>query len=173
MRAASSAVSSTTSRPPPSSGTRITIPRPSLVTSSGPSPVRGFMAAMPCTSSSEFVAGTALVGGACLPYACTHGPPRADLMRAADQPDRVSGPSRPRPSSQIQREMDVGGVRHRRVAREDAGVNAQEPAVISERVGPDGMLAIISLNRPEALGALSQDLKELLLKELSAAGTDP
>ena len=45
--AASSAVSSTTSRPPPSSGTRITMPRPSLVTSSGPSPVRGFIAAIP------------------------------------------------------------------------------------------------------------------------------
>ncbi len=44
--AASSAVSSTTSRPPPSSGTRITMPRPSLVTSSGPSPVRGFIAAI-------------------------------------------------------------------------------------------------------------------------------
>ena len=33
--------------PPPSNGTRITIPRPSLVTSSGPSPVRGFIAAIP------------------------------------------------------------------------------------------------------------------------------
>src|SRR3954452_19598390 len=43
---ASSGVISTTSRPPPSSGTRMTMPRPSLVTSSGPSPVRGFMAAM-------------------------------------------------------------------------------------------------------------------------------
>src|SRR6185312_12400551 len=43
---ASSALSSTTSRPPPSSGTRITMPRPSLTTSSGPSPVRGFIAAM-------------------------------------------------------------------------------------------------------------------------------
>src|SRR4051812_33137692 len=37
---------STTSRPPPSRGTRMTMPRPSLVTSSGPSPVLGFMAAM-------------------------------------------------------------------------------------------------------------------------------
>src|SRR6185312_6344703 len=43
---ASSADNSTTSRPPPSSGTRMTMPRPSLVTSSGPSPVRGFIAAM-------------------------------------------------------------------------------------------------------------------------------
>jgi hypothetical protein len=50
--AASSAVSSTTNRPPPSSGTRITMPRPSLVTSSGPSPVRGFIAAiLPSPSS--------------------------------------------------------------------------------------------------------------------------
>src|SRR5947208_4537663 len=46
---ASSAVISTTSRPPPSSGTRITMPRPSLVTSRGPSPVRGFMAAIACS----------------------------------------------------------------------------------------------------------------------------
>src|SRR4029453_19017342 len=44
--AASSALSPTTSRPPPSSGTRMTIPRPSLVTSIGPSPVRGFIAAI-------------------------------------------------------------------------------------------------------------------------------
>jgi 2-(1,2-epoxy-1,2-dihydrophenyl)acetyl-CoA isomerase len=72
----------------------------------------------------------------------------------------------------MQREMDVGAVRRRGMAREDAVVNAQEPAVISERVGPDGMLAIISLNRPDALGALSQELKELLLKELSAAAAD-
>src|SRR4051794_11028319 len=43
---ASSALSSTTRRPPPSRGTRITMPRPSFVTSSGPSPVRGFIAAM-------------------------------------------------------------------------------------------------------------------------------
>jgi hypothetical protein len=43
---ASSGDNSTTSRPPPSSGTRITMPRPSLVTSSGPSPVRGFIAAI-------------------------------------------------------------------------------------------------------------------------------
>jgi predicted O-methyltransferase YrrM len=43
---ASSADSSTTSLPPPSNGTRITMPRPSLVTSSGPSPVRGFIAAI-------------------------------------------------------------------------------------------------------------------------------
>src|SRR6201984_97577 len=44
--AASSTDSSTTSLPPPSNGTRITMPRPSLVTSSGPSPVRGFIAAI-------------------------------------------------------------------------------------------------------------------------------
>src|SRR5690606_10389480 len=31
---------------PPSRGTRMTMPRPSLVTSSGPSPVRGFIAAI-------------------------------------------------------------------------------------------------------------------------------
>src|SRR3954451_20775907 len=43
---ASSGVISTTTRPPPSSGTRMTMPRPSLVTSSGPSPVRGFIAAI-------------------------------------------------------------------------------------------------------------------------------
>jgi hypothetical protein len=59
---ASSAEISTTSRPPPSSGTRMTIPRPSLVTSRGPSPVRGFMAAM-CDSlqnSRESVGRTAV-----------------------------------------------------------------------------------------------------------------
>ena len=44
--AASSEVSSTTSRPPPSMGMRTTIPRPSLVASRGPSPVRGFIAAI-------------------------------------------------------------------------------------------------------------------------------
>ena len=44
--AASCAFSSMTSRPPPSLGIRITIPRPSALTSRGPSPVRGFIAAM-------------------------------------------------------------------------------------------------------------------------------
>ncbi len=44
--AASAALSSTTSRPPPSSGTRMIKLRPSLVTSIGPSPVRGFIAAI-------------------------------------------------------------------------------------------------------------------------------
>ena len=43
---ASSGVISTTRRPPPSRGMRRTIPRPSLVTSSGPSPVLGFIAAI-------------------------------------------------------------------------------------------------------------------------------
>src|SRR5690625_1187823 len=40
-------------RPPPSTGTRMTMHRPSLVTSSGPSPVRGFMAAMDSPLVSE------------------------------------------------------------------------------------------------------------------------
>src|SRR5674476_201081 len=43
---ASAGVISTTRRPPPSMGMRSTMPRPSLVTSSGPSPVLGFIAAM-------------------------------------------------------------------------------------------------------------------------------
>ena len=43
---ASSGVSATTRRPPPSSGTRITMTRPSFATSMGPSPVRGFIAAI-------------------------------------------------------------------------------------------------------------------------------
>src|SRR5258708_7614680 len=55
---ASSGDSSTTSRPPPSSGTRITMPRPSLVTSSGPSPVRGFIAAIRHPLSCLGAAGT-------------------------------------------------------------------------------------------------------------------
>ncbi len=47
--AASSGVSSTTRRPPPSRGTRITIPRPSLVAPKGPPPVGGFTAAIECS----------------------------------------------------------------------------------------------------------------------------
>ncbi len=43
---ASSSFNSRTSLPPPSTGIRTTIPRPSRSTSRGPSPVRGFMAAM-------------------------------------------------------------------------------------------------------------------------------
>src|SRR5690606_11483206 len=50
---ASTGVISTTSRPPPSDGTRMTMPRPSLVTSSGPSPVRGFIAAISPPSGSR------------------------------------------------------------------------------------------------------------------------
>src|SRR5699024_1303772 len=46
--AASAAAISTTRRPPPSSGTRMMMLRPSSTTSSGPSPVRGFVAAMAC-----------------------------------------------------------------------------------------------------------------------------
>src|SRR5690625_501427 len=46
--AASAAAISTTRRPPPSSGTRMMMLRPSSTTSSGPSPVRGFIAAMAC-----------------------------------------------------------------------------------------------------------------------------
>ncbi len=48
---ASVAFNSTTSRPPPSTGTRMMMPRPSLVTSMGPSPVRGFIAAIADSSS--------------------------------------------------------------------------------------------------------------------------
>src|SRR2546421_664601 len=64
---ASSGVISTTRRPPPSSGTRMTMPRPSLVTSSGPSPVRGFIAAM--LSPLELSPGWS---GSPDPYACRH-----------------------------------------------------------------------------------------------------
>ncbi len=51
-------------------------------------------------------------------------------------------------------------------------MNGQEAVVISERVGPDGMLAVVSLNRPDALGALNLQAKEMLLKELTAAASD-
>src|SRR6266702_5271090 len=71
---ASSGDSSTTSRPPPSSGTRITMPRPSLVTSSGPSPVRGFIAAILHP----------------LPAA---GPQEPQLRPAAPEPRYLAGPA--------------------------------------------------------------------------------
>src|SRR4051812_42835401 len=85
---ASSAESSTTRRPPPSSGTRMTIPRPSLVTSSGPSPVRGFMAAMLFPF---------LVGGAGLPRRAAGVVCRDHYRRplARESPSSASGASAP------------------------------------------------------------------------------
>ena len=52
---------------------------------------------------------------------------------------------------------------------EDGGVSEQQPAVIYERTGPSGSLGIVTINRPDALGALSQPAKEELL---TAALTD-
>src|SRR5690606_29870242 len=74
---ASSAVSSTTSRPPPSSGTRITRPLPSFVTSRGPSPVRGFMAAIACSLRLNHVTGSPAAHGLC--RVCALFSPIADL----------------------------------------------------------------------------------------------
>ncbi len=48
-----------------------------------------------------------------------------------------------------------------------------QPTVISERTGPDGSLAIVTINRPDALGALSLGAKKELLAALIDVGEDP
>ena len=49
----------------------------------------------------------------------------------------------------------------------------QQQAVIYERTGAGGALAIITINRPEALGALSMAAKEELLAAVVGASADP
>ena len=53
------------------------------------------------------------------------------------------------------------------------GVDELQPTVISERTGPDGSLAIVTINRPDALGALSLGAKKELLAALIDVGEDP
>ena len=48
-----------------------------------------------------------------------------------------------------------------------------QPTVISQRTGPDGALAIVTINRPDAMGALSLGAKEELLAALTQVGGDP
>ena len=48
-----------------------------------------------------------------------------------------------------------------------------QPTVISERTGPAGLAGIVTINRPEALGALSLGAKEELLAALTDVGADP
>jgi 2-(1,2-epoxy-1,2-dihydrophenyl)acetyl-CoA isomerase len=67
----------------------------------------------------------------------------------------------------------VGPARWSLWAREDAGVDEQTQQVIYERTGPDGALALVTINRPDALGALSLAAKEELLAALVAASADP
>jgi 2-(1,2-epoxy-1,2-dihydrophenyl)acetyl-CoA isomerase len=52
-------------------------------------------------------------------------------------------------------------------------VDEQTQQVIYERTGPEDALAIITINRPDALGALSLPAKEELLAALVAASADP
>jgi 2-(1,2-epoxy-1,2-dihydrophenyl)acetyl-CoA isomerase len=67
----------------------------------------------------------------------------------------------------------VGAAHCSSLAREDAGVDEQTQQVIYERTGPDGALALVTINRPEALGALSLAAKEELLAALVAASAEP
>ena len=47
-----------------------------------------------------------------------------------------------------------------------------QPTVISERTGPSGALAIVTINRPDAMGALSLGAKEELLTALTEVAED-
>ncbi len=51
-------------------------------------------------------------------------------------------------------------------------MSESETAVIYERSGPAGSLGIVTINRPDALGALSQPAKEQLIAALTDAATD-
>src|SRR5665647_839858 len=105
------------------------MPRPSLVTSSGPSPVRGFMAAMPCTSSWLELLELSHCGTS--PLASLTGPALSKLAAC------------PVPSSQIRGQSRVCAARGPFAAGEDAGVDEHQPAVIYERSGPDGSLCLL------------------------------
>ena len=50
--------------------------------------------------------------------------------------------------------------------------NGSEPAVLYQRGGPDGLVAAITINRPDALGAMSIAAKEQLLDAVSEAAAD-
>ncbi len=67
----------------------------------------------------------------------------------------------------------VGGAHGPSAAGEDAGVDELQPAVIYERSGPDGSLAVVTINRPDALGAMSIGAKEHLLAAVKEAAADP
>src|SRR5215203_2475665 len=134
--AASAALSSTTSRPPPSSGTRMTIPRPSLVTSIGPSPVRGFIAAIAhplCDPACS---------GAIIPYRAGLGEPGDEHATVdkviVDQPDRLhrrvrrGGSKEPDPSL-----LQLSGQRNRsRRSRRHVGQRARA-SMVRFVVAPD------------------------------------
>ncbi len=49
---------------------------------------------------------------------------------------------------------------------------AAEPAILYERVGPDQALAEITINRPAAMGAMSEDAKQGLLAAVTDAASD-
>ncbi len=52
-------------------------------------------------------------------------------------------------------------------------MDEQQQAVTYERTGPDEALALVTINRPDALGALSVAAKEELLAAVVAASADP
>jgi len=52
-------------------------------------------------------------------------------------------------------------------------VDEHQPAVIYERSGPDGSLGVVTINRPDALGAMSMAAKEQLLAAVTEAAADP
>jgi 2-(1,2-epoxy-1,2-dihydrophenyl)acetyl-CoA isomerase len=78
--------------------------------------------------------------------------------------------------------IGVGPVRERRKAGEDGPVSEtssgsaaatdEDAAVLYERVGPDEALAVITINRPKALGAMSEAAKEGLLAAVTEAASD-
>jgi 2-(1,2-epoxy-1,2-dihydrophenyl)acetyl-CoA isomerase len=51
-------------------------------------------------------------------------------------------------------------------------VDEHQPAVISERAGPEGSLGIVTINRPDALGALSIAAQEQLLAAVTDVAAD-
>ena len=140
---ASSALSSTTSRPPPSRGTLITMPRPSLVTSSGPSPVRGFMAAMCTPLPISFVRRTRPTGSI-----IPHG------WQCLGQSSQLMGQTRPR----------AGWTR----PRQHPGGSMSETV----EYAVDGGVATIRLSRPEAMNGLDVATKEALLDAVRRAAGD-
>ena len=119
------------------------MPRPSFVTSSGPSPVRGFMAAMR-TSSSRLKR------------------PQYSLLRPLSLIDATS----PNSGYQVASGRRAGFVR----AHDTKGLVTVSDVLLVEH---SDAVATITLNRPERMNSLSVELKLALRAALEEAAVDP
>src|SRR3954462_14197091 len=159
----------TTRRPPPSRGTRMTMPRPSLVTSSGPSPVLGFMAAMrhplprrgSCPAHPDGPSGRARSVSATIIAPRVRG--RERRRHRGTLPDEPPVPADPGRNLASRRRMRMS-------SPTDGGAGGGRPPVA---VSSEGGVRTIRLDRPEAMNALDLATKVALRDALTTAEADP